>query len=360
MKSIHRTFFTILSLGFICAAPAADPLVRHDVYEMRLSQKESQPDVAEYMASRNREALAYVRINVGADGRVTQAEVVDGFYSAEQAAGAQKIAGKLKYLPKTVDGKPVETSGLIPIRYLLPPGTDSHSADASLQLVADLLTARKWSEALEKMDQIQNEVTRNWDYRVLESLRATAYAGLGNAEEGLRHAIRGCHCSFTSATDTQPTCEGPSFLVKQTVALRMRLQRQLGLYGEALESWGDLKRLESADELRPFEKEVAQLRLLASGDDAIPTWLQLTESGDAGTLLFRNTVAFDQVTDGEIEWAAIECPAADGQRRHLDSYALPLASAAQAVPAGAKHCSIHIKGKPGTRVRVVQSGTAMP
>lgn len=95
-------------------------------------------------------------------------------------------------------------------------------------------------------------------------------------------------------------------------------------------------------------------------DEDIATWLQLDDDGDAQTNLFRDTLTFKEVVDGSIEEAAIECPAADGNSGHVVSYVLPVASATGTVPADANKCSIRFKGKPATRIRVVQSGTARP
>jgi len=351
----------MFALGVLSANAWAQKLVRHDVFEMRLSPSERQPNLAEFAGFRNREALVYVRITVDAKGRVTSAQTIDGFFSPELGINAQVVARKLKFLPKTVDGKSVESTGLIPIRFTLPDDGQGSNAVNSLQTVFDLLTARKWSDALEKMDQmVKDEIIRIWDYHVVETLRAAAYEGIGDAEEGLRHALRGAYCRFTGDGDIHPSCVGPALLIKRTVLLKMRFQRQLGRYGDALQSWAELQRLESPDGLRSLTKEVEQLRALASGDDAVATWLQLDADGDAQTNLFRDTLTFNEVVDGAVEEATIVCPAVDAKPGHIVSYVLTVAAAAGTVPADANKCSIRFKGKPATRIRVIQSGAAKP
>ena len=103
------------------------PVVRAAVVrtQLKLNPKSSQPNVDDYYPETSRrleeEGLTKVKVCVGTNGRVKNAEVDEGSNFARLDEAAIKVAKLLRFTPPTEDGKPLDNAcGTVPIRFQLP------------------------------------------------------------------------------------------------------------------------------------------------------------------------------------------------------------------------------------------------
>jgi protein TonB len=103
------------------------PVVRAPVVrtQLKLNPKSSQPNVDDYYPETSRrleeEGLTKVKVCVGTNGRVKNAEVDESSSFARLDEAAIKVAKLLRFTPPTEDGKPLDDAcGTVPIRFQLP------------------------------------------------------------------------------------------------------------------------------------------------------------------------------------------------------------------------------------------------
>ncbi|HYP80326.1 MAG TPA: energy transducer TonB [Steroidobacteraceae bacterium] len=103
------------------------PVVRAAVVrtQLKLNPKSSQPNVDDYYPETSRrleeEGLTKVKVCVGTNGRVKNAEVDETSSFARLDEAAIKVAKLLRFTPPTEDGKPLDDAcGTVPIRFQLP------------------------------------------------------------------------------------------------------------------------------------------------------------------------------------------------------------------------------------------------
>ena len=103
------------------------PVVRAPVVrtQLKLNPKSSQPNVDDYYPETSRrleeEGLTKVKVCVGTNGRVKNAEVDETSSFARLDEAAIKVAKLLRFTPPTEDGKPLDDAcGTVPIRFQLP------------------------------------------------------------------------------------------------------------------------------------------------------------------------------------------------------------------------------------------------
>jgi len=103
------------------------PVVRAAVVrtQLKLNPKSSQPNVDDYYPETSRrleeEGVTKVKVCVGTNGRVKNAEVDESSSFARLDEAAIKVAKLLRFTPPTEDGKPLDDAcGTVPIRFQLP------------------------------------------------------------------------------------------------------------------------------------------------------------------------------------------------------------------------------------------------
>jgi protein TonB len=103
------------------------PVVRAPVVrtQLKLNPKSSQPNVDDYYPETSRrleeEGLTKVKVCVGTNGRVKNAEVDESSTFSRLDEAAIKVAKLLRFTPPTEDGKPLDDAcGTVPIRFQLP------------------------------------------------------------------------------------------------------------------------------------------------------------------------------------------------------------------------------------------------
>jgi protein TonB len=107
--------------------PPQPPVVTRQVVrtQLKLNPKSSQPNVDDYYPETSRrleeEGLTKVKVCVGTNGRVKNAEVDETSSFSRLDEAALKVAKLLRFTPPTEDGKPVDDAcGTVPIRFQLP------------------------------------------------------------------------------------------------------------------------------------------------------------------------------------------------------------------------------------------------
>ena len=103
------------------------PVVRAAVVrtQLKLNPKSSQPNVDDYYPETSRrleeEGVTKVKVCVGTNGRVKNAEVDESSAFSRLDEAAIKVAKLLRFTPPTEDGKPLDDAcGTVPIRFQLP------------------------------------------------------------------------------------------------------------------------------------------------------------------------------------------------------------------------------------------------
>jgi protein TonB len=103
------------------------PVVRAAVVrtQLKLNPKSSQPNVDDYYPETSRrleeEGVTKVKVCVGTNGRVKNAEVDESSTFSRLDEAAIKVAKLLRFTPPTEDGKPLDDAcGTVPIRFQLP------------------------------------------------------------------------------------------------------------------------------------------------------------------------------------------------------------------------------------------------
>jgi hypothetical protein len=226
----------------------------------------------------------------------------------------------------------------------------------SLKEAARHISARDWPAALARLDRMEaNEITSISSYMMVESLRGAVYDGKGDYPQALRHARLALACQLEGATAIPP------LMVAQTMIRTMGLERQLGLYSDALKTWDELQKFDSKSATPALAQEAAAVRALVTGDEAISNWLELDDQGVQSMSVFRSTIAVDSGDAGSLDEATLQCWPTDSAPGHSGryEYELPPKQTAWEIPAATKDCSLTLKGKPGTRIKIVQSGAAV-
>jgi len=342
---------------------SAEPLVRHDVVGLRLDLKAPQPLVDDYFdPSAGRAVSMVLRVTVASNGKVKEAHAGEGFYTTGQGRRAEKFAKYLAFTPKTIDGKPVESSGELPIRYWFPASENvSPAVQDSLKEAARHISARNWSAALERLDRmVANEISSISSFMVTEYLRVAVYEGMGDTEQALRHARLALRCWLAGGTSLRRECPAPVAMVSQTLIRAIGLESRLGRYAEALDDWDTLQAFDKQSATSDLADEVAKVRTLIASGDPVTTWLVMDAAGEGHADLFRLSLAVDSVEGGALDEASLECKSADAAPGHRDGYELPLAERSWSIPSTASGCTLILRGKSGTRVKIVQSGNPMP
>ncbi len=343
-------------------ALAAEPLIRHEVQPVRL-KRGAQPDLVTLVPSYpDRESVMYVFVVLDANGVPTVAYVVDGNYTQEQGYAAQRFTMLLHFDPKVVDGKPLESTALVPIRmYAPPPGPPSVPAfDASRHAVAELLEQRNWQAALDRIDQMaQNEVNSFAAYSVAQALRAAAYEGQSNLIEALKRAQSAMRLSDGSYQKKPKFFLGPKTLLIETLVRAMRVQSALGMYGDAVDTADKLEVVDKSARSGELAQRIAKVRALAAEDSPITTPMEFEIFGKTTIKIVRSEFALSDAEPGAITSLWITCrPGPEAEEAQF--YEAPLNGGSWIMPGDTKNCVAEITGKAGTRFKFLQSGTAFP
>lgn len=358
-KVIHAT----LASAAVACAPlaAAQSLEQRDAPGVRM-RPVPQPQIWSFVpVDSGHDVFIMMRVRVGADGVVREATPIDGFYTPEQAAGAQRYALKLSLDVTGADAATQEATGYIPIVASRSDTAPQMSAalTAAFQEAIGLIGRKDWPGALAKLDAIQAGDARVLrDYLFLEYLRSVAHAGSGNAHEALRHAttatLRGEKIGASVRGYRQPNKD----LVAQALEARAGIQKSLGMYAEALDSLLELQELRERQKVAmpdALKQSMESLRKLIASDTDIAASLRIDRNGSATATLVRPAFSALLAPGSSVTEAWVRCdPPDQAAGGHRTTYAVPLNQPSWTRPDSPGECRIQFMGAEGATLRLIQ------
>jgi protein TonB len=344
MRSGLATLLLILCPLLVQAAEPAAP-IRVSAHPV----KREPPEYPSEALHRGQEGWVEFSFVLQADGTARDIVVVDssGLASFEQAGLA--ALQQWRWAPPTVDGVPVEQSGLhTRINFRLDPP----------QTGARLSFVKKYKDAMQRIDarDIAGADARiaALEAEPLFNLYEDAWFWLLKSAQSRAHEDPRAELIYLRRAAPREEDFLPREYRVQALGREFVLEVQQGHYADALQTWERVRKIDGDDALGATLQPVAtQVGALLEGAKAIAVEGTIP-AGKAGWnyRLARHEFALDNV-DGAIAGIDLRC---DAQARELDWQA----DVTWKLPAAWGCCRVYVRGAEGTRFRLLEYPDAPP
>jgi hypothetical protein len=309
----------------------------------------------------DREALVFVRYTVSPKGKVTEAEPIldKGFYDRNFLAAATKVVRSMRFAPSKLDGKPVEFTAVMPVKYgmsgvggLGRAFRNEWSRVESLFKQGDYLGADHHAEAM-----LRDTVKNHMEFAALKVALATTHSALGQDDLALRFAE---DATMRNLPNTEPfALHGPlppnkaanytvtGDVLKSMLEMRMRLNTRHGMLVEARQAYDELAGLEAISPDDPRALVAAQITEKLAGNDPLGADGKIWDEKPWHHVLIRNHFWLDKV-EGEMDSVLLTC----GSKQQKLDY---VPGEEWSVPQGWRDCSVAVAAEPGSTFRFVET-----
>jgi hypothetical protein len=310
----------------------------------------------------DREALVFVRFTVSPKGTVMDVEPLldKGFYEDRFIAAAKNAVKHFQFKPARLNGKPVEWTGVIPIRYGIGdtlPGLGSDFRN-ELKQVESLFSQKDFRGADQHADMmLRDTVKTNYEFAVLKATLARTHEALGQDELALRFAE---DATTRYAPNVEPfALHGPvpankstyyslpQQVVESLLEMRMRLDAKNGLLVEARRAYDELAGLETIPPDDSRARIAAQITAKLDSKDPVVANGRIWDEKNWHHELIRNSFELDDV-DGDIHFVLLTC---GNQRKKLDY----VPGEEWSVPPGWRDCSVAVDAAPDSSFHFVET-----
>ncbi|MFO1504004.1 MAG: energy transducer TonB [Steroidobacteraceae bacterium] len=373
-------WFTTLSLRALSTAAlmgvaavaysAASPDGKNTEGTHNATLMESQPDFSKYWPTPLRYGLVFVQLRISDKGEVLEATLSEGgYHDRETERSALQIARKVRLRPATVNGKPVESNGVMPFRFLGANAYESRKV-VSTEFRAE---ADKVQQFLEKKDfkgaqfhaewMLSEKVRNDYEYAILQTTLADSFARNNNLHRALVVIQDVTRRSSFKVQEYTPGGPIPQVTVKDfalwrtpfelehMLKLRFILAESQGLYLDALRAHADLQALGFIKGDDPLMPRFGELLRRVDELPELTAHIRLDDRSSWRHSLLRNQLRLTNIRSGRIEEVALNCP---GYSRTL-----PYSAGEEIlIPPGLERCEAVFKGSPGTEFDVVEMRTA--
>src|SRR5205085_2019495 len=135
-----------------------------------------------------------------------------------------------------------------------------------------------------------------------------AYEGSGRVLEALQHANEATRLrGGVIATDTARYAQTDKDLLMQALEDKARIQKALGMYGEALDSYAELEYLRKPAKPAGVDEEISRLRSVIAGSEVISTSMGIDESGYVAVKLVRPVLSLVDLPATAVTLAWVRC-----------------------------------------------------
>lgn len=320
---------TILALGQAPIADAAQALADKGVPGKVRPPKamEYQPDFRKYYPDPLRYALVFVQLQVSAEGEVLDARLAEGgYHDRDSERAAVQIARKVRLMPATLDEKPVEWNGIMPVRFY---GMD---VSATRRVVSDEFRAEagKVQDFLERKDfsgaqfhaqwMLSEKVRNDYEYAILQTTLADSFARNNNLHRALTVIRDVTRRSSFRVPEYEPGGPLPSITVKDfalwrtpfelehLLRLRFILADSQGLYLDALRAHADMQALGFIKADDPTLGRFGALLKKLHEDPVVTGHVRLDDRTSWPHSLTRSRFRVSNVRSGRIDEIALNCP----------------------------------------------------
>jgi TonB family protein len=319
------------------------------------------PVVPEWPGEDNREAVVIVQYDVLANGKVDNIRVADGgFYEKRFVNAAIGAVKQMKFEPKRIDGKAVDSLGMTKLfRFTL--GMKRGVTQEflyELDKVGKLLDKKDYAGANFHAEWMLSGVVKlNYEYALLQAQLAETYARVGRIHDAIVKAWRATARStplpeYFQVQASIPPNKAANYLLPQDtivnlLELRMKLLARQGLYLEALQSYYELAGL---IELKPDDLRTVLAKRMTSAIQGPTTMRGIIEIGDEKGwrhFLSRRSFALDKVK-GTIGMVGLRCSA------RAPTYLEYKTGEIWKTPAEWGACSATVEADPGTTFEFVE------
>ncbi len=307
----------------------------------------------------HREALVNLRIRIGADGNIIEADVgPGGFHNPSFVDAALKGIHGAKYKPATEGGVATETTAILPISFSI---EGSHGITpafrAELNKVDAFLKARDFAGAHFHAEWMLAEKTSLlYEFAALNAQLAQTHAAIGNVHRALRAAqtATAAKGGMQDATFGRPARRNPSKymlpepIIVDLLKLRTRLAASQGLLADAWIAYIELISLTPLPPESPYAKLGASIEKDLRSDRTLVGKISISESRHWFHVPFRRSFSIGAL-NGEIKEIVLDCV---GKRRTLDYKA----DATWTIPAKWEKCSLQFEAEPDTEFEILEAG----
>jgi len=356
-----RTWIALASffaLGFWGAANSAEgsaPLVEPSM--------ERRPNKDYWPGTLDREAYVVLRLTVGADGKATDVQIIDGFYEPRFADAAVQLMKDTRFKPATRAGIPEAFEGyLFAVTFRLK-GVDARGITPSfrteLNKAVALIKANQLAEAHMQVEHmLADEVTVLYEMKVLEAILAETHQSIGNLPEALANSrkatstVDGRHDRY-KVGGKPPSISAARFVLPEpvlsaTLRRRIMLDAQLGYVSDALQAYWELagrKALEPGDAVQAL---IPKLEARLASPEPLAAIARIGQDGRWTHAPTRRTFSVTNVSDGKLKDIRVNC----GTYRRVLNFQKDVD---WTLPPIYPRCDLVFTGDPGTDFLIVEA-----